>query len=59
MGQNKINTYEDIVVKNVKCGKYKKKRDVLNVIKYIGGNSINPEKKETSKIYWWLWCSIL
>ncbi len=47
MENNVIKTYEDIVVKNVNCGKYKEKRDMLNLIKYITGNSTKPEKQKS------------
>ena len=47
MENNVIKTYEDIVVKNVNCGKYKGKRDMLNLIKYITGNSTKLENQKS------------
>lgn len=41
-----IKTYEDIIVKNVNCGKFKNKEDAINLIKYITGNSIIAEKQK-------------
>ncbi len=42
-----IKTYEDIIVRNINCGKYKSKKDALQLIKYISGNSNVSENKKT------------
>lgn len=46
MGNIVIGSFEDVIVKNVRCGKYKSRKSALQLIKYISGNSIIPEKQK-------------
>lgn len=46
MENTRIKTYEDIVVQNINCGKYKTKKDAMNLIKYITGKSCITEKQK-------------
>jgi len=41
-----IKNFEDIFVKNVHCGKYKNKKDALQLIRYIFGKSKKEEKQK-------------
>lgn len=47
MENNAIDTYKEIIAKNIKCGEYKKKEDMLKLIKYITGNSASLEVQKT------------
>lgn len=47
MENNIIKNFEYIIVKNVKCGKYKEKKDVKDLIKYITGHSIIEKHQKT------------